>query len=205
MATAETTPTRSTKRTIERSDLMLPDEYAKVRASKRSDLIAIKRPRRLEIGPVATCYFECFETMVHQINEMLYIEKGGEEQIADELAAYSTMVPRGKELVATVMFEIDDPDRRHRFLAKLGGVEETMFIRFAGHEVYGVPEEDVDRTTADGKASSVQFLHFPFTDEQIADFRKTEGEILVGFTHPEYKHIAVMSEDTRRSLAGDFD
>ena len=205
MATAEITPTRSTKRQIDRADIMDPDAYKKVRAEKRAELLAIKRPRRIEIGPVATCYFECYETMLHQINEMLYIEKGGEEQIEDELAAYSTMVPNGRELVATVMFEIDDPDRRHRFLAKLGGVEETMFLRFGGHEVKGAPEADVDRTTADGKASSVQFIHFPFTDDQVEAFRNAEGDVVIGFTHPEYAHMAVMADATRQSLAADFD
>lgn len=199
------TPARSSKRSLDRSDLMDPQEYAKVRKEKRAELLAIKKPRRVEIGPVATCYFECFETMVHQINEMLYIEKGGEEQIEDELSAYAGMVPNGSELVATVMFEIDDPVRRHAFLAKLGGIEETMFIRFAGQEVKGVPEADVDRTTADGKASSVQFLHFPFTAEQIAAFAKTDEQIVVGFSHPQYSHMVVLQEATRASLAADFD
>lgn len=136
---------------------------------------------------------------------MLYIEKGGEAQIEDELAAYGPMVPNGRELVATVMFEIDDRERRRRFLSKLGGVEETMFIRFDGHEVKGVPEQDVDRSTADGKASSVQFIHFPFTDEQIAAFRNTTGDVIIGFRHPQYAHMTVMPEATRASLAEDFD
>ncbi|MEQ8605140.1 MAG: DUF3501 family protein [Marivibrio sp.] len=199
------TPARSSKRSLDRSDLMEPEAYAKVRKEKRAELLAIKKPRRIEIGPVATCYFECFETMVHQINEMLCIEKGGEEQIDDELSAYAGMVPNGRELVATVMFEIDDPVRRHAFLAKLGGIEETMFIRFAGHEVKGVPEADVDRTTADGKASSVQFLHFPFTADQIGAFKQTDEQIVVGFSHPQYSHMVVLQEASRASLAEDFD
>jgi hypothetical protein len=205
METDAMTPARSSKRSLDRSDLMDPEAYAEARKEKRAELLAIKKPRRIEIGPVATCYFECFETMVHQINEMLYIEKGGEEQIEDELSAYAGMVPNGAELVATVMFEIDDPVRRQAFLAKLGGVEETMFIRFAGMEVKGVPEDDVDRTTADGKASSVQFLHFPFTAEQIASFKQTDEPIVVGFSHPQYSHMVALQDATRASLAADFD
>lgn len=189
---------------ITRDDILLPADYAKVRQQRRQELIAIKRHRRVEIGPVATCYFECLETIRHQINEMLYIEKGGEEQIADELAAYATMVPRGDELVATVMFEIDDPVRRRHFLSRLGGVEETMFIRFAGHQVIGRPEEDVDRTTADGKASSVQFIHFPFTREQIAAFCTPDQHSIIGFDHEAYAHMTVLQEATRAALAADF-
>ncbi|MBP5858080.1 DUF3501 family protein [Marivibrio halodurans] len=200
-----TQPQRSAKRSLDRGDLTLPDAYAPVRKEKRAQLLAIKRPRRVEVGPVATCYFECFETMVHQINEMLYIERGGEEQIEDELRAYAGMVPNGRELVVTVMFEIDDPVRRHAFLAKLGGIEETMFLRFGDHEIVGKPEEDVDRTTADGKASSVQFIHFPFTDAQAAALKTPDQDLVIGFSHPQYGHMVKVQEATRASLAADLD
>jgi hypothetical protein len=136
---------------------------------------------------------------------MLYIEKGGEAQIADELAAYNPLIPNGRELVATVMFEIDEPARRHAVLAKLGGIEETAVVRIGGETIKGRAEADVDRTNAAGKASSVQFIHFPFTDAQVAAFRAPGAEILVGFTHPHYGHMAVMPEGVRQALAKDFD
>jgi hypothetical protein len=168
-------------------------------------VVALKRNRRIEVGPVATFYFESFETMLQQIQEMLYIEKGGAEQIDGELAAYNPLIPNGKELTATVMFEIDDPIRRGRFLARLGGVEETAFIKLDGEIVKGVPEADQDRTTADGKASSVQFVHFPFTPRQIAMFREANRQVVIGFSHPEYSHMAVVPEAVRAALAEDFD
>ena len=89
----------------------------------------IKKNRRLEVGPFATFYFESYDTMLHQVHEMLFIEKGGAEQLPDELAAYNPLIPQGSELVATVMFEIDDPVRRARVLGMLGGVEHKAFIR----------------------------------------------------------------------------
>ena len=79
-----------------------------------------------------------------------------------------------------------------------------MTIEFAGETVMGLPEKDVDRTTADGKASSVQFLHFPFSAAQIAAFREPGTQVLVGFKHPKYAHLTVMPEDTRDALAQDF-
>ena len=164
-----------------------------------------KRHRRLEVGPDCTFYFENFETMWNQVHEMLFIEKGGEAQIADELSAYNPLVPKGRELVATVMFEIDDPVRRAAFLARLGGVEETAFLRLGGESIAGVPEADVDRTSAQGKASSVQFIHFKLTPEQIAKFKAPGAEIVVGFGHPEYGHMAVLPEAVRQALAEDFD
>jgi hypothetical protein len=136
---------------------------------------------------------------------MLYIERGGEGQIADELAAYNPLIPNGRELVATLMFEIDEPDRRGRFLDGLGGVEETVTFTVGGHVVRGVPEADVDRTSADGKASSVQFLHFPFTAAQVAAFRAPDARVILGIEHPKYAHMTVLAEAARRALAADFD
>jgi hypothetical protein len=192
-------------RKITPADILPPAEYAAKRKELRQQVVALKRNRRIEVGPVATFYFESFETMLQQIQEMLYIEKGGAEQIAGELAAYNPLIPNGKELTATVMFEIDDPIRRGRFLARLGGVEETAFIKLDGETVKGMPEEDQDRTNAEGKASSVQFIHFAFTPPQIALFREPNRQVVIGFNHPEYSHMAVLPEAVRAALSQDFE
>ena len=192
-------------RKIAATDILPADDYAKRRKELRGAIVAMKRQRRLEVGPVATLHFESFETMRMQIQEMLHIERGGTEQLKGELDAYNPLVPGGRELVATVLFEIDDPLRRARFLARLGGVEETGFIEVGGERVKGMPEADQDRTTAEGKASSVQFLHFPFSPAQIANFRQPNERIIVGFDHPAYAHMSVMPEPVRAALAADFD
>ena len=164
-------------------------------------MIASDRP----LEPLKSLYFECYETMLHQVHEMLFIEKGGAAQIPDELAAYNPLIPQGRELVATVMFEIEDPVRRARALATLGGIEHKMFVRLAGDAIRGVAEEDQERSREDGKASSVQFVRFPFTPRQIEAFRGKDGEVIVGFNHPDYSHMAVMPPAVRRALANDFD
>ena len=192
------------KTEISRADIMSMDDYGKIRDDRRRSIRPKKLRRRVHVGPHATFYFECYETMWHQVHEMLFIERGGEEQIADELEAYNPLIPNGRELVATVMFEIDDPDRRHAFLAKLGGVEETMTVEVDGEVVTAVAEADVDRTAADGKASSVQFVHFPMTDDQAAKFKQPGTRVLVGIGHPQYQHMAVLPEDIRAELAGDL-
>ena len=193
------------KREITRDDILSMEVYAQERAARRKAVTAAKKNRRMEVGPHATFYFESYETMWHQVHEMLFIERGGEEQIADELSAYNPLIPKGNELVATVMFEIDDEVRRRTTLGRLGGVEETATITVDGEEITGVPEADVDRTSADGKASSVQFIHFPFSPAQIEKFRQPGVQVIVGFTHPEYAHLAVMPEAVRAALAEDFD
>lgn len=192
------------RREITRADVLSMDAYARVRKSSRQKVVEAKRHRTVDVGPVATFFFESYDSMWLQIHEMLFIEKGGEEQIPGELAAYNPLVPKGDELVATVMFQIDEPIRRKAFLAKLGGIEETAFLRFAGETVIATPEQDHDRTTAEGKASSVQFLHFRFTPEQIEKFRRPETEVVLGFKHPAYAHMAVLLEGTRAALAEDF-
>ena len=99
----------------------------------------------------------------------------------------------------------DDPVRRTNFLNRLGGVEHTAFLKFNGETVKGVPEEDQDRTNEQGKASSVQFIHFPLTEPQAAAFKQAGQQIILGFDHPAYGHMAVLSEETRAALAGDLD
>jgi len=193
------------RKEIGHGDIMPIEEYAKIRKERRPQLLAHKEPRRVPLGPHATCYFESYETMWHQVHEMLFIERGGDEQIDDELSAYNPLIPNGSELICTVMFEVDDPVRRKNLLANLGGIEETMFLRFDGEEVAGRPEEDVDRTTADGKASSVQFVHFPLSADQAAKFKAAGTAVTLGFSHPGYAHMTILSEQTRASLSEDLD
>jgi hypothetical protein len=193
-----------TLRKIEMSAIMPLPEYEKLRAERRRQMAEIKKNRRVEVGPFATFYFESYETMLHQVHEMLFIEKGGPAQIPDELAAYNPLIPQGSELVATVMFEIDDPVRRARVLAGLGGVEHKAFLRVGGAMVRGVPEGDQERSREDGKASAVQFLRFPFSPAEVAAFRGDAGDVVVGFDHPSYGHMAVMPPAVRRALAADF-
>ena len=191
-------------RTISRDDLLPIEDYTAQRKEKRKEAVALKRNRRMEVGPHATFYFESFETMWHQIHEMLYIEKGGEEQIADELAAYNPLIPQGQELVATLMFEVDDEARRARLLAQLGGVEDTVTITIGSHVIKAKPEMDVERTNDEGKASSVHFLHFRFSNEQIEAFKVSSDPVVLAINKEKYQHMAVMPDAVRQTLAADF-
>ncbi len=193
------------KREISRDDILAMEDYARQRRQRRQVMAGIKRHRRLAVGPDATFYFENYDTMFYQVHEMLHVERGGAAQIADELAAYNPLIPNGAELVATLMFEIDDEARRHRVLSALGGVEHTVTIGLEGETVAAVPEGDVERSTAEGKASSVHFLHFPFTPPRIAAFRKPGARVSLAIDHPGYGHMATLPEAVRAALAGDFD
>ena len=191
-------------REVTKADLIPADEYAKNRKAYRKEIVNYKKDRRVSLGPYANFYFESYETMRAQIQEMLYIEKGGDEQLKDELAAYNPLIPKGKELVATLMFEIDNPLSRAEFLNKVGGIEEKVFLKIGDEKIRSTPEQDVDRTSAEGKASSVQFIHFEFSDEQVKKFKEQSSEIIIGVDHEMYAHTVKLTENNKKALSLDF-
>ena len=189
---------------IEKKDLVPYDVYEKNRKKIRKELVEFKKNRRIPLGPHATFYFENFDTMLAQIQEMLHIEKGGDAQLKDELSAYNPLIPKGNELVTTLMFEIDNPEIRADFLGKVGGIEEKVFIQIANEKINGNPEKDIDRTSEEGKASSVQFLHFKFSDVQIDKFKNSENSVIIGINHNLYDYTIKISDQIRNELAKDF-
>lgn len=189
---------------ITKDDIIDTETFAQRRSVWRQEILDIKKNRRVALGSDVTLYFENLQTLLWQIQEMLYIEKGGEAQLEDELAAYAPLVPNGQELVSTVMIEIPDSDRRAMVLAQLGHFEFSLVLRFAGHTIQGVPEDDLERTNADGKTSSVHFIRWPFTINQIHDFKTQDPDIIIECTHPNYEHKAVLSRGVQISLAQDF-
>ncbi len=193
------------KHEITRADLIPLTVYEKERKERRKRMAALKADRRMEVGPFATFYFENYDTMLHQVHEMLAIEKGGEEQVQSELDAYNPLIPKGRELIATLMFEIEDPARRARELARLGGVELQIDMVVGSTRIHGQQVEDEERTRDDGKTSSVHFLRFAFPPEAAAAFKQAGTEIVIAFAHPNYAHMARMPESVRAALAGDLD
>lgn len=198
-------PETKAKRALTRADILPAAEYAATRRERRQAITELKKRRRLEVGPFATFFFENYDTMWQQVHEMLHVEKGGEDQIADELAAYNPMIPQGSELVATIMLEIDDPARRANVLARLGGIENHVFLEVAGERIAGQPDPTRENTSPEGKASSVQFVWFRFTPEQAARFKTLNARVIAGFDHPNYSHMAVMPEAVRAALSQDLD
>jgi len=191
-------------RRISAADIVTPEIYARERAERRRALIPVKRNRRAEVGPYATLYFENYTSMWLQVQEMLRIEKGGAAQIEGELEAYNPLIPQGSELIATMMIEIEDGNRRDRELRRLGHIEETVFLEIGKDRVEATPTDYEDRTTADGKTSSVHWLRFTFTPAQVAAFRAGAEAVVIGMSHANYGHMAVMPANVRAALAKDF-
>ena len=190
---------------VTKADLMPLEEYSKNRTNFRKKILEIKKNRRISVGPYATFYFESFETMLAQIQEMLYIEKGGDEQLNDELSAYNPLIPKGKEFVATLMFEIDNPISRADFLGKIGGIEKKVFIRIQNEKINATAEQDTERTSEEGKASSVHFLHFIFSDDQVKKIKDTKNIVDLCVDHKFYNHTTTISTQTIDILTKDLD
>jgi len=193
------------ERRITAADIVTPEIYARERAERRRVFIPVKRNRRVEVGPYATFYFENFDTMLAQVHEMLHIEKGGEEQLPGELEAYNPLIPQGQELIATMMIEVDEPQRRLAILKKLAGIEESVYMTIGQTRIAATPTDYADRTAEDGKTSSVHWVRFKFTPEQIAAFRKSNETVVLGIAHPNYGHMAVIGPEIRAQLAKDFE
>jgi Protein of unknown function (DUF3501) len=191
-------------RKIAPADLLPPKDYAPRRAELRAALIPVKKNRRVEVGPFATFYFENYDTMWLQVQEMLHIEKGGEEQIAGELDTYNPLIPQGNELIATLMLEIEDAGRREAELKKLAGIEESISLDVAGARIKATPTDYDDRTTPDGKTSSVHWVRFVFTPAEVAAFKSSDGRVVLEIAHPNYGHMAVIAPAVRAELAKDF-
>src|SRR5277367_4380003 len=121
-----------TARKIIPADILPLLEYDFRRSALKQNLLPMKKKRRVEVGPFATFYFENYATMWLQVQEMLRIEKGGEAQLAGELEAYNPLIPQGDELIATMMLEIEDANRRNAVLLTLGGIEESVFMEVGG-------------------------------------------------------------------------
>jgi hypothetical protein len=142
--------------------------------------------------------------MLGQVQEMLHIERGGDAQIPGELEAYNPLIPQGDELIATMMLEIEDATRRNAMLMRLGHVDDKVFMEIGKSRIKATPTDYEDRTTEDGKTSSVHWLRFKLTPEQIKAFRGGDEQIVVGIAHDNYGHMAVLPVETREALAKDF-
>ena len=156
---------------------------AAIRRDQRRRISELKRSRRMEVGLLpAPSISENYDTM-YQIHEMLFVEKGGEAQIQDELDAYNPLIPNGEELVATVMFE-PRAARRTAVLHMIGGIENHMLLSVDGETIRGEPRRGSRNTSAEGKASSVQFVRFALTPAQRAAFISGDVPTMLDLTIP---------------------
>lgn len=192
------------KTSITKKDILSLESYEKIRPDFKTKMIELKSKRRIALGPYVNFYFENYETMFYQIHEMLRIEKGGNDQIEDELHAYNPLIPNGTELTATLMFEIEDKTKRTSLLGQLGGVEEMIYMQVGSQRIQALPEKDQERSKPGGRTASVHFIHFPFDAGLINAFKNPATEVYIGINHAAYGHMSMLNQETREELGRDF-
>ena len=191
--------------TITRDSLLTLEAYAKLRKQKRSEVIAHKKPRKIQLGDHITLFFEDDVTIRYQIQEMLHIERiFQEDEIVHELETYLPLVPDGANWKATMMIEYPDPAERAERLAQMVGIEDRVWVKVDDFTpVYALADEDLDRENTE-KTSSVHFLRFELTPDMIQAL-KQNGKLAMGVDHPAYRAtIDSINEESRTSLVNDL-
>lgn len=191
---------------LDRSALWSLEEYAEMRSDFKTKVIAHKQNRQLPIGPNATIYFEDNLTVQYQIQEMLRIERIFEAAAIDEeLGTYNPLIPDGSNWKATFMIEFTDETERKVALAKMRGIEDSIWMQVEGHDkVTPFANEDLERTN-DDKTSAVHFLRFEL-DQEMINSLKNGANLSAGITHAEYHHIVdVVPDRVRKLLLEDLD
>jgi len=190
---------------LTREDLWSLEEYALKRPEFRAQIMAHKKQRQLALGDNARLYFEDELTVRYQIQEMLRIEKTFEAAgIEDELSAYNPLIPDGSNWKATFMIEFGDPVERAQRLAEMIGIEDQVWLEIEGQgRTTPIADEDLERETEE-KTSSVHFLRFELTPEQISAL-KDGAKLFAGIDHPAYTIGRFEVETTiRDSLCNDL-
>lgn len=192
-------------RKLTRADLYSLEQYAEVRKDFRAKVLAHKKNRRLALGENAALYFEDALTMQYQIQEMLRIERIFEpEAIQEELDVYNPLIPDGSNWKASFMLEYPDPEERRKALARLVGIENTVWLQIDGfNKIRPIANEDLDRSHPH-KTASVHFLRFELTPEMVAAV-KNGADLRAGIDHPEYRVEVTVPRNVRDSLAADLD
>lgn len=190
---------------ITRDSLMSLEGYAKVRPEMRTEVMAHKKNRMVELGDHVTLIFEDEKTMRYQIQEMLRAERTFEESgIQDELDAYNPLVPDGSNWKATMMIQYSDPNERKVALEKLKGIEERVWVQVADQaKVFAIADEDMTRENEE-KTSAVHFLRFEL-DATSATAAKAGNPIRMGVDHEAYMvESMTLAEPTRAALVLDL-
>jgi len=182
--------------------------YERERAEFRAQVIALKKRRRVHVGPVVTLVFENRDTIRFQIQEMARVEKLiSDEAIETELAIYNPLIPLPGSLAATLFIELTSEDELRLWLPRLVGIETAVELRLGGGDEPQVVRCVVDadhakQLTRDEITASVHYVHWQLSADQIDSF--AAGPVQLVTTHPEYRHGVDLSDDTRAELLADL-
>jgi len=190
---------------LTRANLLSLEQYAAERPRLRSEVIAHKQLRNVQVGPNMTWCFEDYTTIRYQVLEMLRAERIFESDgIQGELDAYNPLIPDGSNWKVTLLLEFPDPEVRRVALEKLIGVEDRCWIRVSEMErVFAIADEDMERENAD-KTSAVHFLRFELSPSMVAAM-KSGASASLGVDHEHYRYlVSPLPDAIRDTLSRDL-
>ena len=178
--------------------------YERERPEFRSRIIAMKKRRRIGLGDLLTITFENTDTMRFQVQEMARVERMiSDEQIQHEVSTYNELVPDDGELAATLFIEITDKERLYEWLPKLVGIQRAVSIWLPDGSAVPADPLDEERLTREETTTTVHYLKFRFTPEQVAALKERGARIVVD--HPHYDAVVELSDEQRAELVGDLE
>ena len=190
--------------TLNRTDLLSLEAYARQRSEFRARVLAHKKQRTVHLGGHLTLIFEDRLTVQYQVQEMLRIERIFEAAgIQEELDAYNPLIPDGHNLKATLMVEFPDEEQRRVELVRLRKIEHAIELTVGGHApVIAIADEDMDRSN-DEKTAAVHFLRFELDPAMIRDWH--DGKVVtLASVLPAMPVKATLASAQRDMLAADF-
>jgi len=178
--------------------------YERERPQLQERVFALKRRRRVSVGPIVTLVYENRDTIRFQIQEMARAEKMlRDEQILEELETYNPLIPDSGELSATLFIELTSKAQLEEWLPKLVGIEGAVELRLGDEVVKAQPEEaHRQQLTREDVTASVHYIRFQLTPEQIESF--AAGPVRLAVNHPAYQHETELESDTCAELLADL-
>jgi len=190
-------------RKITLADVKNIAEYEKIRPDFRRFIIETKKRRRVPVGDIVTVVFENRDTVLFQIQEMMRAERiVAEEKIQEEIDVYNELIPADNELSATMFIEIDDVKRLHEWLPRLVGIEATVSLTIGDR--YRVPARYEPGRSTEEKTSTVHYLKFALTPEEIQAFADESLPVSLVIAHENYRAEGVVSHEVRRTLVAEL-
>jgi hypothetical protein len=186
-------------------DLLDLRAYERVRDDYRAQVIALKRNRRVGLGRIMTLVFECLDTVRFQVQEMARAEKIiSDEAMQVELDIYNRLLPRDRELSATLFIELTSDDALRDWLPRLVGIERQIGLSVDGDLVLSSPEaQHAAALTRETVTPAVHYLRFGLTEDQVAAFGDA-AEVAVTSCHPAYEATTILPPAVREELLGDL-
>jgi hypothetical protein len=180
-------------------------QYEKKREGFRTEIIALKKRRRVAVGPQVTFVFENHETVLFQVQEMMRAERiVSEEAIQHELDTYNTLLAETGGLGATMLIELTDSSRIREEMDKFLGVNDgNVTYLQVGNE--RIPGQFAFGQSNETRVSAVQYVKFPLSQEQRQAFADPGTRVNLVIDHPAYGHRTAIDGEQRRELVRDLE